>query len=39
VLVTTEPARVGSVRVAHNGAWRVERTPAYTVGSPIARDR
>ena len=34
VLVTTEPARVGSVVVSLNGASRVERTAPYTVGSP-----
>jgi hypothetical protein len=34
VLVTTNPPQVGSVRVAYDGASRIERTAPYTIGSP-----
>jgi hypothetical protein len=34
VLVTTNPPNVGSLRVAYDGASRIERTAPYTIGSP-----
>jgi hypothetical protein len=34
VLLTTDPPRVGSLRVVYDGASRIERTAPYTIGSP-----
>jgi hypothetical protein len=34
VLLTTDPPRVGSVRVAYDDTPRIERTAPYTIGSP-----